>query len=260
MIKFNNLFQTDFGMNMDYGQKIALASKLIDRSSRLVIFTGAGVSTESGLPDYRGPDGVWTRRDKGLPPPRSKPMAEVRPNRTHYSIVELHKRSKLDFLISQNVDNLHLRSGIPLHIIAELHGNHALMKCMECDHRLSFTEAGWSKKKWGTGYRTQEPMDGQPKCPECRGRLISSVVNFGDPMPEREIDLSMEHSRKCDLFMVIGSSLVVTPACNMPLYALENDAKLIMINRGETPFDDMAHLRFWEDAGDVMENIVKRID
>ena len=243
---------------MDYKKKIELASKWVKDSKKLVIFTGAGVSTESGLPDYRGPDGVWTRRDKGLPPPRSKSMSEVRPNRTHFAIFELYERGKLQFLISQNVDNLHLQSGIPLDMIAELHGNHALMKCRDCDHRLSFTEAGWSKKKWGNGYRTEKTKKGQPKCPKCRGRLISSVVNFGDPMPEREIGLSIQHSRECDLFVVIGSSLVVTPACNMPLYALDNDAKFVIINRGETPFDDMAHLRFWEDAGDVMDGIIER--
>ena len=260
MLKSYNNLSTIIGIPMNYKKKIELTSKWVNASKKLVIFTGAGVSTESGLPDYRGPDGVWTRRDKGLPPPRSKPMSEVRPNRTHFTIVELYKRGKLDFLISQNVDSLHLISGIPFDMIAELHGNHSLMKCLDCDHRLSFTDAGWSKGKWGTGYRTQKPKKGQPKCPECRGRLISSVVNFGDPMPEREIDLSIEHSRNCDLFVVIGSSLVVTPACNMPLYALEYDARLVIVNRGETPFDDMAHLRFHEDAGDVMDDIVKRID
>jgi len=183
-------------------------------------------------------------------------MSEVRPNRTHYSIIELMKMGKLDYLISQNVDNLHLASGMPLDRIAELHGNHSLMKCLECDKRISFTKAGWNKAKWGQGYRTQKPRKGQPVCPVCKGRLISSVVNFGDPMPEEEIMISMERSKICDVFMVIGSSLVVTPAANMPEYALDNGAKLIIINRGETPFDGLAHLRFWENAGAVMEDIV----
>jgi len=241
---------------MSYNDKIRNAIEWIAGSDRLVIFTGAGVSTESGLPDYRGPDGVWTRRDKGLPPPRSKSMLEVLPNRTHYCIIELMKMGKLDFLISQNVDNLHLSSGIPLDMIAELHGNHALMKCLECDNRLSFKQAGWDKGIWGQGYRTQKPRKGQPVCPQCKGRLISSVVNFGDPMPDREISRSMERSKTCDVFMVIGSSLMVTPAANMPEYALDNGAKLIIINQGETPFDDSAHLRFWENAGKVMEDIV----
>ena len=244
---------------MDYRSKIEKAVDWINNSHKLVIFTGAGISTESGLPDYRGPDGVWTRRDKGLPPPRSRSMSEVKPNRTHYAIVKLQKKGKLDFLISQNVDDLHLRSGISMDTIAELHGNHSLMKCMECDNRLSFHEAGWDKAVWGQGYRTQKPRKGQPKCARCNGRLISSVVNFGDPMPENEIDRSIRHSKTCDLFIVIGSSLVVSPACNMPLYALKNDAKLVIINRGDTPFDEMAHLRLRENAGDVMEDIVNGI-
>ncbi len=241
---------------MDYAEKIRKAIEWIVGSNRLVIFTGAGVSTESGLPDYRGPHGVWTRRDKGLAPPKSKNMDEVHPNRTHYSLVELLGLGKLNFLISQNVDNLHLASGIPPDMIAELHGNHALMKCMDCDHRLSFSKAGWDKGTWGQGYRTQKSRLGQPQCPRCSGRLISSVVNFGDPMPEKEISISMERSRTCDVFIVIGSSLVVSPAANMPALALENGAKLIIINQGETPYDHLAELRFWENAGSVMEDIV----
>ena len=242
---------------MDYTSKIEEAVGWIDESRKLVIFTGAGISTESGLPDYRGPDGVWTRRDKGLPPPKSKSMSKVEPNRTHYAIVKLMEMGKLDFLISQNVDDLHLRSGMPIGFIAELHGNHDLIKCLKCDTRLRFHEAGWEKTVWGQGYRTHKTRKGQPKCPKCGGRLISSVVNFGDPMPDVEIARSIRHSKSCDLFIVIGSSLVVTPACNMPRYALENDAKLVIINRGETPFDEMAHLRFWEDAGEAMDDILK---
>jgi NAD-dependent deacetylase len=187
-------------------------------------------------------------------------MSEIRPNRTHYSIVELVKMGKLDFLISQNVDNLHLASGIPQEMIGELHGNHALMKCLECDNRLSFTEAGWDKSICGEGYRTHKLGKGQPVCPKCKGRLMSSVVNFGDPMPEKEIRISMERSKTCDVFMVIGSSLVVTPAANMPSLALDNGAKLIIINQGETPYDDVAHLRFWENAGMVMEDIVNGLN
>ena len=241
---------------MQYKDKIRKTIEWIAGSDRMVIFTGAGVSTESGLPDYRGPDGVWTRRDKGLPPHQSKNMSEVYPNRTHYSIVELMKMENLGFLISQNVDNLHLASGIPEDRIAELHGNHAMMKCLDCDNRLSFTNGGWDKSIWGQGYRTQKPKEGQPGCPRCSGRLISSVVNFGDPMPEREISISIERSKTCELFMVIGSSLVVTPAANLPEYAIESGSKLIIINQGETPFDDLADIRFWENAGMVMEDIV----
>ena len=108
---------------MNLEEKITLAANWIAESKRLVIFTGAGISTDSGLPDFRGPDGVWTRRDKGLPPPKSLPWDQVRPNQGHYAIVELMELGKLDYLISQNVDGLHAKSGIPFEKLAELHGN-----------------------------------------------------------------------------------------------------------------------------------------
>jgi mono-ADP-ribosyltransferase sirtuin 6 len=116
---------------MDFEEKINLAAKWIAESKKLVILTGAGISTDSGLPDFRGPDGVWTRRDKGLPPPKSKvPYDQVKPNPSHYAIVELLKMGKLDYLISQNVDGLHIKSGIPFDKLAELHGNQFFMKCL----------------------------------------------------------------------------------------------------------------------------------
>ena len=110
-------------MEIDLKEKIELAAKWIAESEKHVVFTGAGVSTHSGLPDYRGPDGVWTRRDQGKPPPKSPPWDQVKPNIAHYSIVELLELEKLDYLISQNVDGLHAKSGIPFEKLAELHGN-----------------------------------------------------------------------------------------------------------------------------------------
>lgn len=241
-------------------EKLEKLAQIIAKSERLVVFTGAGISTESGLPDFRGPDGVWTRRDKGLPPrPMSKPWSEVDPNLAHLAVVELQNMGKLDFLISQNVDNLHLKSGIRYDIIAELHGNTTLMRCLKCDARMTFKEAGWDKNKWGTGYRTNPVYRGQPICPKCGGRIINSVVNFGDSLPEKDLRESMEHSANCDVFLVIGSSLVVTPAAHMPQVAKENGAKLIILNKGETPFDGVADIRLWGTAGEIMSKVVKRV-
>jgi len=240
-------------------ERIDALARLIADSERLVVFTGAGISTDSGLPDYRGPDGVWTRRDKGLPPPRWKVGPDgVRPNASHYAIVELQEMGKLDFLISQNVDGLHLVSGIRPDMIAELHGNSDLMKCLACDTRFTKDEVGWDEDRWGKGYRTSEPVKGQPECPRCCGRLISSVINFGDPMPEKEMEVAEAHSRRCDLFIVLGSSLVVQPASNMPVYACRAKAKLVIVNQGETPCDRLAHLRFHEGIIEVLPPAVER--
>ena len=166
---------------------------------------------------------------------------------------------KLFYLISQNVDGLHAKSGIPFEKLAELHGNHYFMKCLECGKKLTFEEAKWDKKKWGNGYRTDRVRNKQPECPNCSGRIISSIVNFGDPLPMDELEESMRMSENADVFFVIGSSLVVTPAANMPGIAWRNGAKLIILNKGETPYDSEADLRFFDQIGDVLPKIVMKV-
>jgi len=221
-------------------KRIKTLAQWLYESRYPVFFTGAGISTESGLPDFRGPDGVWTRKDKGLPQkPMSRPWDSVEPNKGHLALVELQKLGKLKFLISQNVDNLHLKSGIRPELLAELHGNITKLRCTRCG-------------------KTLDRSDGQTMC-QCGGILTASVVDFGQPLPERDLRLSFEHSQKSDLFVVVGSSLVVTPAADMPREALRAGAKLVIINQGETPFDSYAHLRFKEAIGEVLPRAVKRL-
>lgn len=225
---------------IDLDTRIQTVAQMMFEAERIVVFTGAGISTESGLPDFRGPDGIWTRKDKGLPP---KPMhldwSAVEPNEAHRAIVALQEMGKLDFLISQNVDNLHLKSGIRPELLAELHGNIALLRCGRCEKTYS--------KATGVG-----------RC-VCGGELTSSVVNFGDPLPTHDLAVSYEHARNCDLFIVVGSSLVVIPAAEMPKIALEAGARLVIINQGETPFDRVAHLRFHETAGKVLPKAIQKL-
>jgi NAD-dependent protein deacetylase/lipoamidase len=227
-------------MNDDLVKRIQILAQWLYESRYTVIFTGAGISTESGLPDFRGPDGVWTRRDKGMSTkPMSKPWDSVEPNKGHMAIVELQKLGKLKFLISQNVDNLHLKSGIEVELLAELHGNMTKLRCTRCG-------------------KTVDRSSGQTVC-RCGGEFNSSVVDFGQSLPVKDLSLSFEHSRNCDLFIVAGSSLVVTPAANMPEEALRASSKLVIINQGETPFDAHAHLRFNEGIGEVLPKAVKRL-
>ncbi|MBI2898937.1 MAG: Sir2 family NAD-dependent protein deacetylase [Planctomycetes bacterium] len=240
---------------MEYAERIRRAAEWVAAARHLVAFTGAGISTESGIPDFRGPDGVWTRRDKGLPPP---PMpALVEPNRGHRALVALQDSGRLKFLVSQNVDNLHRRSGIRDGAIAELHGNGDLMRCLKCDGRFPLAEVGWDRDRWGTAYRTEKPRPGQPAC-RCGGRLISSIVNFGDPLPERDWRAAFDHAGRADVFLAVGSSLVVTPAADLPRRALDGGAKLILVNQGATPLDDEADLLFREPAGEVLTDMVSR--
>ena len=247
-----------FFMNLE--EKIDLAAKWISESERLVVFTGAGCSTGSGIPDFRGPDGLWTRRDKGLPPKKPKvPWDQAQPNPNHFDISELMKLGKLNYVISQNIDGLHAKSGIPFEIMSELHGNQFFMKCLSCNKKMLFEEAGWDKKKWGRGMRQTQPREGQPKCPHCDGRLINSIVDFGDPLPYDELEEAIRRSQTSDVFFVIGSSLVVSPAANMPGIAKQNGAKLIIINKGDTPYDGVTDIRFDNLIEKVLPPIMEKV-
>lgn len=222
----------------DLEERVKQLAQWIFESKYLVVFTGAGISTESGLPDFRGPDGIWTRRDKGLPS-KPRPFSSVEPNASHRAIVELQNVGKMRFLISQNVDNLHLMSGIKPDLLAELHGNTTKLRCQRC--------------------RTQVDKSPGLEICSCGGRLVSSVVNFGDPLPQKELQSSFSHSKQCDLFIVAGSSLVVSPANEMPRIAVESGARLVIINQGETPLDKHCHLRFEESMGEVLPPAVDKL-
>ena len=227
-------------------QHIATIAHWIMTSAHLVAFTGAGISTDSGIPDFRGPDGVWTRRDAGLPPPRWRVApGQVEPNAGHLALVALQQLGKLQFVITQNTDNLHRRSGIRPELLAELHGNGQLLRCLHCDRQFTRQEIGWDPRRWGPGYRTQRVVPGQPACAACSGRLISSVVNFGDPLPEQDLMFAEQHARACDLLLVLGSSLTVEPAASLVGLALRSGARVVLVNQGATPYDASVTLRVW---------------
>jgi NAD-dependent SIR2 family protein deacetylase len=223
----------------DLGKRIETLAEWMFEAKHLVVFTGAGISTESGLPDFRGPDGIWTRQARGLPT-ETRDFSSAEPNPGHMAIVELQKLGRLTFLISQNVDNLHLKSGIRPDLLAELHGNITKLRCSTCEF-------------------TMDNFGDQMACPICGGQMASSVVNFGQSLPQRDLADSYRQSQRCDLFVVVGSSLVVTPAADMPKVALKAGARLAIINQGETPLDRGTHLRFHEGIGDVLPPAVTRL-
>ena len=221
----------------DLEERIQKLAQWIFEAENIVLLTGAGISTESGPPDFPGPDVVWTKQDKGLPT-RFRLFTSVEPNTGHRAIVELQNLGKLRFLITQNVDNLHLRSGIRPELLAELHGNVARLRCQKCQTQVAKS----------LGLET---------C-SCGGRLVSSVINFGDPLPQKDLEDSFWHSSQCDLFIVIGSSLVVGPANELPEVALRGRARLVIINQGETSMDSRCHLRFEENIAEVLPPAVDR--
>ena len=248
--------------------KIDAVANMILESRRLVVFTGAGISTESGIPDFRSPGGIWDRFDayeftyqKFLSSEKSREkywelskllwpkFAEAKPNRGHYAIAELYHLGKLDCVITQNIDGLHQESGVPEEKVIELHGTSKWVICLECGRRYSRDEI----QRW------VESGDKVPQCDSCGGIVKPAVISFGQPMPERETSEAGRRAAACDLFLVVGSSLVVYPAAQMPLIAKDNGARLVIINLEPTPHDDYADIVINEKIGEALSQMMEQV-
>jgi NAD-dependent deacetylase len=236
---------------------------LIASARAIVPFTGAGISTECGIPDFRSPGGIWTRmapiqfddflasqemRDESWR--RRLAMEEqfgaAKPGRGHRALANLFRAGKSPGVITQNIDNLHQASGIPHDCVVELHGNTTYATCLDCDKRY---ELDWVKQAFATSGRA-------PDCPDCLGHIKTATVSFGQAMPEDAMRRAEELTFACDLFLAIGSSLVVWPAAGFPLMAKRNGARLVIVNREPTEFDDIADLVVHLDIGTVLEPFI----
>ena len=247
----------------------SLADKLADlivEANRVVVFTGAGHSTESGIPDFRSPGGIWTKYDpseftiqKFLSNPETRKkqwemltkgglLSNAEPNAAHYAVAELEKIGKLTCVITQNVDNLHQRAGNSPDRVFELHGNMRFVRCMGCGRITPIEET----------IKRLEKED-VPDCEICHGILKPDAIFFGEALPEKTLNNAVDHSRLCDLFIVIGSSLVVIPAAYMPVYAIQSGAKLVIINLSSTPMDSQTTLLINCKAGDAMTKVMDRV-
>lgn len=240
---------------------------MIAQADRVVVFTGAGVSTESGIPDFRGPGGLWTRFDpddftidKFLSSGETRRrmwkillegglMTDAAPNAAHYAIAELEKMGKLSCIITQNIDNLHQKAGNSPAFIYELHGNIQWLVCLDCGQKYPVELL--KQKKPSADY--------VPECTECGGILKPDVIFFGETLPQQVLMMATHKSQECDLFIVIGSSLVVYPAAYMPLYAKRARAGVVIINRGPTQEDDLADVIIDHSAGETMTKIMDRL-
>jgi NAD-dependent deacetylase len=254
-------------MGSQVEEQIEEVAELIIDSKTLVVFTGAGMSTESGIPDFRSPGGIWERYDpadftyqKFLSGPEARKkiwerfklfrmISDVEPNPAHYAVAELYKLGKLNCVITQNVDALHQKAGVPDDDVIELHGTIKWVKCLGCGKLYSTLEII---------KRLEEGVE-EPLCDDCGGILKSATISFGEPMPVKETQEAEHRSRSCDLMVVVGSSLVVYPAAYMPIYAVESGAKLVIINLGPTPMDRHAAVCINQSAGEVMTRVVERV-
>jgi NAD-dependent deacetylase len=235
--------------------------EIVETSDRIVAFTGAGLSAESGIPTYRGAGGLWTKYDPDIyadigqflrdptyywnffQEVRYPVISKARPNPAHDAIVELERRKLLSAVITQNIDGLHQMAGS--RNVIELHGNTRSIACMECGRKHTMDEVF-----------EKLPEELPPKC-ECGGGLRPEVVFFGEPLPVDALEDADRAVRDCDACIVIGSSLVVHPAAMLPVVAVDNGASLSIINIDPTPLDHLADVVINESAADVLYTVVK---
>ena len=247
-----------------------LAEKVADLilvAKRVVVFTGAGVSTESGLPDFRSPGGIWDRFDpddftyqKFVSRPQTRRLwwqliyegslsTEIKPNPAHNAIAELARLGKLDAVITQNIDNLHQTAGVPDEKVFELHGNLKWAVCLGCGQRYPFEQI---KSKLAEGQEV-------PKCQVCAGILKPNIVFFGEMLPEGVFEAAVQRAENADLLMVIGSTLIVYPAAEIPARAHRSGAKLVIINLSPTPMDYEAAVLIKAKAGETMAKVMAQV-
>ncbi|MBL6996730.1 SIR2 family NAD-dependent protein deacylase [Desulfobacula sp.] len=243
-------------------EKIKLVAKKIKESKHLVVFTGAGISTESGIPDYRSQGGIWDKFkpvyfDEFMSSEKSrikyweqrldmeKSLSVSKPNAGHKSLAKLHDRRILKALITQNIDGLHEASGIPKEKIIELHGNTRRVRCMRCKKLISWEEA-------------MVMIDAGEKAPACScgGFFKPDTISFGQAMPVEETQKAAMLSSKSDVFIVVGSTLLVQPAALMPEYAKNEGSFLVIINLSETPYDNVCDVLIRGKASEVLKKIV----
>ena len=238
--------------------------ELVDGARVIVPFTGAGISTECGIPDFRSPGGLWTK-NRPIPFDEFLASQEMRneawrrrfamdahfsaaqPGRGHLALASFYRTGKSPAVITQNIDNLHQSSGISGEHVIELHGNNSYALCLDCAKRF---ELSWVRQQF------TDANERAPDCPDCGGAIKSATVSFGQAMPESAMRRAEELALACDLFLAVGSSLVVWPAAGFPLLARRNGAGLVIINREATEFDGIADLVIRDDIGSVLSPFI----
>ena len=238
--------------------------ELVEASGTIVPFTGAGISTECGIPDFRSPGGLWTKNrpipfDEFLASQEARneswrrrfamddQFGSAKPGRGHRALASLYRAGKVPAVLTQNIDNLHQASGIAPEHVVELHGNTTYALCLDCSKRY---ELAWVRQ------RMDSANGCAPDCPTCGGYIKTATVSFGQAMPDAAMQRAQDLTLSCDLFLAIGSSLVVWPAAGFPLMAKRNGARLVIINREPTEFDEIADLIVRQDIGAVLEPFI----
>ncbi|XP_041366026.1 NAD-dependent protein deacetylase sirtuin-6-like [Gigantopelta aegis] len=236
--------------------KICELANMVRQSRHLVVHTGAGISTSVGIPDFRGPKGVWTLEEKGQQPEVNITFESAIPSPTHMALVELERLGIVKYVVSQNVDGLHLRSGFPKNRLSELHGNMFVDQCNKCGCQYVRKTCSPTLGLKLTGEScTQRKSRGN-----CRGKLTDTILDWEDSLPDKDLDLADEHGKKSDLSLCLGTSLQIVPSGNIPLLTKRNGGKLIIVNLQQTKHDKQASLKIHGYVDTVMTKLCEHLN
>nr|BAO57219.1 sirtuin 6 [Polyandrocarpa misakiensis] len=236
-------------------KSIDALTSLLKESKCTVVHTGAGISTSSGIPDFRGPKGVWTLEEKGLEPECNIRFDEAVPSYTHRVLVELESAGLVHYVVSQNVDGLHVRSGFPRDRLSELHGNMFIQICNKCkrDYVMNYVSPTMGLKPTGVKCTSKKARG------KCRGNLHDSILDWEDSLPLKELDRADTMSRAATLSLTLGTSLQILPAANLPLHAKKNNGTLVVVNLQPTKHDRRADLRIHYYVDDVIKGVMENL-
>jgi len=255
-------------MELNMEELLEKAARLVAKASKILVFTGAGLSTESGIPDFRSPGGLWSKYDpqdfyfqKIVSSEKSREkywvmssesyniMRNAGPNAAHLALKELENMGKVLAIVTQNIDSLHHRAGNSPEKIVEIHGTAFTVSCLSCGKKYEREEV---ESRLLAGEKA-------PSCDACKGILKPDTISFGQAMPAAKMEASFRHSSECDLCIVLGSSLVVYPAASIPMQAVENGAGLIIVNREPTPMDSVADVVIHDSLGKTLTALMERL-
>ncbi|RUS82878.1 hypothetical protein EGW08_009343 [Elysia chlorotica] len=220
-------------------EKIKSLTSMVKQSKHIVVHTGAGISTSAGIPDFRGPKGVWTLEEKGETPQHEITFESAQPTITHMALVALERQGIIHYVVSQNIDGLHLRSGFPRNRLSELHGNMFVEECNKCGHQYIREKCVPTMAKNLTGGSCVLNKSRGT----CRGKLIDTILDWEDALPEHDLDTANQQARKSDLSICLGTSLQIVPSGNIPLLTKKNRGQVVIVNLQPTKHDKKADLR-----------------
>ncbi len=254
-------------MDLQLRARIDELADLVRASRYLVAFTGAGISTESGIPDFRGPQGIWTKMQPiELPEFLAEPQArreywrrkiesypqmrDAEPNAGHRALARLFEAGLLKTMITQNIDGLHQKAGIPMERVIEIHGSNAYVSCLQCRRRFAWQQVLPFFERY------PDPSTECPRCDECGGRLKPATISFGQAMPEEETHRAFTEAGRADLLVTVGTSLQVYPAAGIPEETLRNGGHIAIVNNQPTGLDAEARVVLCGSAGNILKALI----